>query len=244
MIYMNIIKLSAINSTNDYLKSLALSQQLENFTIVTAEAQTQGKGQMGGVWSAEAGKNLTFSILLKGLLAETSGIFTLNVAVVTAIATAVSGFGIPDVSIKWPNDILAGNKKICGVLIENSFKSDGQIQSVVGIGLNVNQTDFEGLPKASSMAVMADKQFDKEEIMLAIAQQLQQNVFDLESKKQMLWQQYHNVLFKKGVPMPFEKNGHKFMGIIHKVTSNGQLEVLLEDDTLAHYGIKEVQLLY
>nr|WP_322625532.1 biotin--[acetyl-CoA-carboxylase] ligase [uncultured Flavobacterium sp.] len=241
---MNIIKLSAINSTNDYLKSLASAQQQENFTIVTAEAQTQGKGQMGGVWNAEAGKNLTFSILLKDLLTATSGIFTLNVAVTTAIATAVSGFGIPDVSIKWPNDILAGNKKLCGVLIENSFKSDGQIQSVVGIGLNVNQTNFEGLPKASSMAVQADKYFDKEEIMLAIAHQLQQNVSDLEVNAQVLWQQYHDVLFKKGMSMPFEKECSRFMGIIQRVTENGQLEVLLEDQSLAYYGIKEVQLLY
>jgi BirA family biotin operon repressor/biotin-[acetyl-CoA-carboxylase] ligase len=241
---MNIIKLSAINSTNDYLKSLASAQHLKNFTIVTAEAQTQGKGQMGGVWNAEAGKNLTFSILLKDLLRETSGIFTLNVAVVTAIAKAVSGFDIPDISIKWPNDILAGNKKICGVLIENSIKSDGKIQSVVGIGINVNQTDFKGLPKASSMAVQADKFFDKEEIMLAIAHQLQQNVSDLETDAQMLWRQYHDLLFKKGIPMPFEKEGRRFMGIIQKVTENGQLEILLEDQSLAYYGIKEVQLLY
>lgn len=241
---MNIIKLNAINSTNDYLKSLASAQYLENFTLVTAETQTQGKGQMGAVWNAQAGKNLTFSILLKDLLNDTAAIFTLNVAVAVAVASAVSGFGIADISIKWPNDILAGNKKICGILIENSIKSDGQIHSIIGIGLNVNQTDFEGLPKASSMAVKAGKPFDKDEVMLAIAHQLQQHVSDLESDAPALWQQYHDLLFKKDIPMPFEKEGRRFMGIIQKVTQNGQLEVLLEDDTLAHYNIKEVQLLY
>ena len=94
------------------------------------------------------------------------------------------------------------------------------------------------------MAVQADKYFDKEEIMLAIAHQLQQNVSDLEVNAQVLWQQYHDVLFKKGMSMPFEKECSRFMGIIQRVTENGQLEVLLEDQSLAYYGIKEVQLLY
>lgn len=241
---MNIIKLNAINSTNDYLKSLASAQAPENFTIVTAEAQTQGRGQMGAAWNAQAGKNLTFSVLLKDLLTGTSGIFTLNVAVATAIASTVSAFGVPDVSIKWPNDILAGNRKIGGILIENSIKSNGEIQSIVGIGLNVNQTDFDGLPKASSMAVQTGKEFDKEVVMLTIAQQLQKNIADLEANEQALWQHYHELLFRKGVPMPFQKDTLRFMGIIQRVTDNGFLEVLLEDDTTAHYGIKEVQLLY
>lgn len=151
---MNIIKLSAINSTNDYLKKLSAGQYLENFTVVVAEHQTAGKGQMGAKWSVVPGKNLTFSVLIKDLLLEINEIFNLNAAVAISITETLESFNIPDICIKWPNDILAGNKKIGGVLIENSIKNNGEIFSIVGIGLNINQLDFENLPKASSLAVV------------------------------------------------------------------------------------------
>ncbi len=242
---MNIIKLSAIGSTNDYLKAMAATQYVEGFTIVTAEHQTQGRGQMGAQWNVQAGKNLTFSVLVKDLLLEINEIFNLNAAAAVSIAEALSGLHIPNICIKWPNDILAGNRKIGGILIENSIKNDGEIFSIIGIGLNVNQTDFEGLPKASSIAVVAGHEFDKDEVLMAIVDHLKRNVSALLNKdSDAVWARYHNRLYKKEVPMPFEKDGHRFMGIIKKVTRKGNLEVLLEDDTTASYGIKEVQLLY
>ena len=242
---MNIIKLSATNSTNDYLKQLTATQHVDNFTIVTAEDQTAGRGQMGAQWNAEPGKNLTFSILVRDLLLEVSGIFNLNVAVAVSIIQALDGYGVEALNIKWPNDILAGNKKIGGILIENSIKQGGEIFSVIGIGLNVNQKNFDGLPKASSLAVAASRDFDKQEVMMAIVQKLQHNVAKLMHKDtQSLWETYHNRLYKIGVPMPFENTTTKFMGIIKGVTPTGQLQVLLENDAIAEYAIKEVQLLY
>ncbi|MFP9117861.1 biotin--[acetyl-CoA-carboxylase] ligase [Flavobacterium sp. RNTU_13] len=241
---MNIIKLSAINSTNDYLKQLVLNTNAENFTVVVAEHQTQGRGQMGAEWKVESGKNLTFSVLLKQETFNVSGIFTLNVAVALSVAQAVIATGIPSVSIKWPNDILAGNKKMGGILIENSIKSDGSFYAIIGIGLNVNQADFTGLPKATSMYAETQREFDKDEVLNTILDALQSNLLILQSNPELLWERYHTLLFKKGVPMPFEKGERRFMGIIQKVTDSGMLQVLLEDDSLAEYGIKEVQLLY
>ncbi|MFP9114219.1 biotin--[acetyl-CoA-carboxylase] ligase [Flavobacterium sp. RHBU_3] len=242
---MNIIKLSAISSTNDYLKELLSSGDIQNFTVVTADVQTGGRGQMGAVWNAEPGKNLTFSLLLKDLITNSAAIFSLNVAIATAIADAVLSFGIADVSVKWPNDILAGNKKIAGILIENSFKSNGEIHSVIGIGLNVNQQNFNGLPKASSMAVAASREFDKNEVLTAVLNSIKQNILKLQDNgAAVLWQDYHDMLFKKGVPMPFEADGNRFMGIIQGVSENGYLQVLLENDTIVEYGLKEIQLLY
>jgi len=242
---MNIIKLSATNSTNDYLKQLTATQHVDNFTIVTAEDQTAGRGQMGAQWNAEPGKNLTFSILVRDLLLEVSGIFNLNVAVAVSIIQALDGYGVEALNIKWPNDILAGNKKIGGILIENSIKQGGEIFSVIGIGLNVNQKNFDGLPKASSLAVAASRDFDKQEVMMAIVQKLQHNVAKLMHKDtQSLWETYLKRLYKIGVPMPFENSTTKFMGIIKGVTPTGQLQVLLENDNIAEYAIKEVQLLY
>jgi BirA family biotin operon repressor/biotin-[acetyl-CoA-carboxylase] ligase len=242
---MNIIKLSAINSTNDYLKSLSSTRHVENFTFVVAAHQTAGRGQMGAKWDAEPGKNLTFSVLIKDLLLAVNEIFTLNVAVAVSVAEALNALHLPEVCIKWPNDILAGNKKLGGILIENSIKNDGEIFSVVGIGLNVNQKDFDELPKATSLAVVAGRDFDKEQLLLEIAGRLRQNVSKILNKdSQSLWARYHELLFKKGMPMPFEKDNEKFMGIIQGVTATGSLSVLLADDTMADFGIKEVQLLY
>ncbi|MXN92505.1 biotin--[acetyl-CoA-carboxylase] ligase [Flavobacterium sp. Sd200] len=242
---MNIIKLNATNSTNDYLKQLVASQDIENFTVVTVQNQTAGRGQMGAQWSVESGKNLTFSVLVKNLLFEANAVFNLNVGVAVSIAQALEVYNIPQLSVKWPNDILAGSKKIGGVLIENSFKSGGAISSVIGIGLNVNQQNFDGLARASSLALVTGHDFDKEEIMHRIIQQIKLTAVKLlNNGEDALWQAYHDRLFKKGVPMTFESNGKRFVGIIQGVNRNGMLEVALEDTSIAQYAIKEVQLLY
>lgn len=242
---MNIIKLSAINSTNDYLKQLSSRQYVENFTVVSAESQTAGRGQMGAKWDAEPGKNLTFSVLVKDLLLDIHEIFMLNAAVAISVINALENLAIPDLSIKWPNDILAGNKKIGGILIENSIKTGGEIFSVIGIGLNINQKTFDGLTKASSLGLITGREHDKEVIMTAIVENIRRTTAALLNKDtEVIWQKYHAKLYKRDIPMPFEKEGYKFMGIIREVSRNGSLKVQLEDDSIAEYGIKEVQLLY
>jgi len=242
---MNIIKLNAINSTNDYLKELMQAQYLDNFTIVAAAHQTQGRGQMGSEWNVEAGKNLTFSILIKDLLLDISGIFNLNAATAVSIAEALDAFHIADICIKWPNDILAGNKKLGGILIENSIKNNGEIFSVVGIGLNVNQQGFDGLPKAGSLLSVTGREYDIDGLLTAIAENLKRNTAALRNgQADAIWEKYHKKLYKKNTPMPFEKSGKKFMGIIKGVTRQGHLEVLLQDDSVAFFNIKEVQMLY
>jgi len=116
---MKVIKLDAIDSTNEFLKGLSSKQQLENFTVVTAENQTKGKGQMGSVWDSEAGKNLTMSVFVKDSLSDVNQIFKLNIGVALAVIEALETFNIPNLMIKWPNDIMSYNFKIAGILIEN-----------------------------------------------------------------------------------------------------------------------------
>lgn len=243
---MKLIKLDAIDSTNDFLKELLTNNNPENFTVITAEAQTKGKGQMGSVWVSEKGKNLTMSILVKDFLFDINQIYNLNISVAVAIVRVLETYNIPKLSIKWPNDIMSDNKKVGGILIENVIKGTTKIDSIIGIGLNVNQTNFDGLPKASSLSLMANTIFDKDELLHKIVEEIKVNISKLEANKSKeLWQKYTNLLFKKGVPMPFENTtGQRFMGIIHGVSKIGQLELLLEDDTVKTYGIKEIQMLY
>ena len=241
---MRLIKLDAIGSTNDFLKNLSTDEIVENFTVVTAENQTNGKGQMGAVWNSEIGKNVIMSVLVRDAV-KASDIFNLNIAVAISIVNALENFDIPDLSIKWPNDILSGNTKIGGILIENSFKENRGIVSVIGIGINVNQNSFENLPKASSLKLICKVDFDKEEILNRIVKNLQLNIETLNLSIDLLKGSYIKRLFKKGIPMPFQNHDSKpFMGIIQGVSQSGRLQVLLENETIAEFNIREIKILY
>lgn len=242
---MRLIKLNAIDSTNDFLKGLSNNQFLENFTVVTAENQTKGKGQMGSIWNSEPSKNLIMSVLVTEFVTDINRIFDINIVFSVSIIQVLEDLKIPELSIKWPNDIMSYSKKIGGILIENSIKSDGSINSIVGLGLNVNQINFENLPSASSLAVICNTAFDKEEILLKIIENLEQNILTWNQNSNLFWSKYTNKLFKKGIPMPFEdENKHNFMGIIQGVSPSGKLQILLEDDSVAEFDIKEIRMLY
>lgn len=242
---MHIIKLSAINSTNDYLKELIAKQVVTNFTVVMSKSQTNGKGQMGSVWISESGKNLTFSVLIRDLIVDIKQLYTLNIVVSLAIISVLEKYKIPSVKIKWPNDIMSGNHKIGGILIENSFKSDGEVFSIVGIGLNINQIMFKNVPNASSLKLKTGVDYDLDELLLELCQSIKQFVLIITTQTDFIWNLYHQKLFKIGIPMAFEnKKGEKFMGIIQDVSSEGLLNVLLEDDSIVAFGIKEIKMLY
>lgn len=243
---MQIIKLNATDSTNDFLKQLASSQILENYTIVSTDDQLRGRGQMGSNWISEAGKNLTFSIYLANSLKNIDAIYNLNVAVALAILEVLKAQNIPELKVKWPNDIMSANKKVGGILIENAIKNTNDIQSIIGIGLNVNQQNFDGLPQATSLCLTTGQFFDCEELLTKIVEQLEFNVgLIIQNRSEALWEKYHQFLYKKDIPSAFEnKKGIQFMGIIKQVIANGQLEVILEDDSLQLFNIKELKMLY
>ncbi|KUJ59825.1 biotin--acetyl-CoA-carboxylase ligase [Flavobacteriaceae bacterium CRH] len=246
---MKLIKLDAIDSTNDFLKALTSKDELDNFTVVTAENQTKGKGQMGSNWQSESGKNLIMSALVKDFLYNNEHVFNLSVITSLAVIETLKALDIPDLCIKWPNDIMSYNKKIGGILIENTLKSDGRIVSVVGIGLNVNQTNYAHLPNASSLAVIAGSTFEKDKLPALIIDKIKQKIELWETNSELFWKEYFNTLFRKGIPMPFKNlnpqgSGQNFMGIIQGVSPTGKIQILLEDDSVSEFDIKQVQMLY
>ena len=242
---MKLIKLDAIDSTNDFLKGLASKQNLENFTVVTAESQSKGKGQMGAVWSSEKSKNLVMSVLIKNVLCDIDTIFNLNMAVSLAVVTVLQKYDIPKLSIKWPNDIMSDVKKIGGILIENSIKSDGSIFSIVGLGINVHQTNFENLPKASSLACVSNASFDIATLLKEIVTEMKAMTNNWPYNNAHHTKIYTEYLFKKEVPTAFSvPHGHVFMGLIQGISTKGKLRILLENDVVQEFDIKEVQMLY
>ncbi|MFH6944980.1 biotin--[acetyl-CoA-carboxylase] ligase [Flavobacterium sp. FlaQc-50] len=242
---MKLIKLDAIDSTNDFLKALASQDELDNFTVVTAENQIKGKGQMGSKWQSESGKNLIMSALVKDFLFDNEQVFNLSIVVSLAVIETLKSLDISDLSIKWPNDIMSYNKKIGGILIENTLKSDGRIVSVVGLGLNVNQTNFAELPNASSLSLISGRTFDKDVLPFLITEKIEQKIEAWKTNSEVFWDEYFNSLFRKGVPMPFKNlQNQNFMGIIQGVSPVGKIQIMLEDDSVEEFEIKEIQMLY
>ena len=210
-----------------------------------ANEQTKGKGQMGSKWISEKGKNLTMSILITDFPINTKNIFDLNIAVALSVISVLKKCDVSNVAIKWPNDIMADSKKVAGILIENLFKSNGSFIAVVGVGLNLNQTNFYFLPQATSLKNSTGKQYDLEEIAIQFRNSLEEQLQILRQNADLLWQEYHKNIFRINYPSAFENRlGERFMGIIQRVTRDGKLEVLLEDDKLDYFEVKEVKMLY
>ncbi len=242
---MKVVKLDAIDSTNDFLKNLLRSESLENYMVVTAEHQTNGKGQRGATWSSESGKNLIISMLIKDFIVADATIFDLNIAVSLAVHDALSTLEIPKLKIKWPNDIMSDGKKIGGILIENSFKGDSSIESIVGIGLNVNQLQFENLPKASSLAIISGSTFDKEMVLNQIVQEIIKNTSTWNVNPQLFKEKYTNLLFRKGEWTEFQTTDCLiFNGKIIGITNNGQLTIENESGAIRSFDIKEVKMIF
>jgi BirA family biotin operon repressor/biotin-[acetyl-CoA-carboxylase] ligase len=243
---LKIIKLNAIDSTNSFLKEMALNSAVENFTVVVTDHQLKGRGQQGNGWVSESFKDLVFSVFVTLDFFKVSDNKFLNFAVSLAIFDALKEENIPAISIKWPNDILSGNKKICGVLIENSLKGTEISSSVIGIGLNVNQTSFpDSLKKASSLKLLSGRDFELDKLLKSIVSKLKSKIEILNSKDfQILETEYLNVLHKKNIPTMFKNSQDVlFMGIICGISPEGKLQIALEDETIQEFGIKEVSFL-
>lgn len=243
---MYIIKLNAIDSTNSYLKAMASVNLPKDFTVVVADHQTQGRGQMGTTWQTEDGKNLTASVFKAFGFVDVEKQFYISMAVALSICKALEILKISQLSIKWPNDILSANKKICGTLIENVIKQNQLKGSIIGFGLNVNQKYFDNLPKASSMSLLTGVVYNKDEVLSQILKQLQYYFAILESKDyEKLKEEYESLLFRKDKPSTFKnEDGTTFSGIIKGITETGKLNVWTEDDVIKTFDLKQVTLLY
>lgn len=240
---MKIIKLNAIGSTNSFLKKAVADLKVENFTVVVSANQTSGRGQHGAKWISQAGKNLTFSVFCLFSNLPVTHHRYLNFAVSLSIFEALQELFLPKLTIKWPNDILSGNYKICGILIENSLKKSNIISSVIGIGLNVNQEIFPAeLPNASSIKSIIKKETDLEKLLNSILEKMKENISLLNSKKyNKLEDKYLLNLYKKGIPSMF-KTAKKvlFMGKISGISESGKLQIELLNGTVKDFGLKEV----
>lgn len=243
---MQLIKLSATDSTNSHLRRLLQEKMLENFTVVVADFQTAGRGQQGNTWLSEAGKNLMMSVFVKEIDCKKNELAFLSIAVSLSVFHVLKYFALQDLAIKWPNDILSGKMKVAGILIENVFYNGHKTNSIIGIGINVNQLDFEKLTHASSIKLLTGKHHPIDEVLDRLMLYFHEYISQfLTGKSGKLHQEYESVLFRKDKPSTFEDySGSRFAGFIKGVDSSGKLIVWMEDNVEKRFSQKEISLLY
>ena len=238
---MLIIKVNATDSTNRHLKRLMTESALEDYTVLVAASQLKGRGQGGTQWISEPGKNLTLSVLKyhDRFLAEHG--FLVSMSVSLALIQLFRELQVPELAIKWPNDIMSGNQKICGILIENTLKGASLRQSILGIGINLNQDSFPGLPHAASLKQITGCMYSVEEVMNRLLGLLK-NAFDgfKEDKFSDISKAYSGMLFRKDVKAAYEIKGDSVMAVIKGVTLNGKLLLEKEGGKQKSYDLKEI----
>jgi BirA family biotin operon repressor/biotin-[acetyl-CoA-carboxylase] ligase len=219
---------------------------VEDYTVVSAQNQTAGRGQMGTSWQSEVSKNLMISVYKDVSAVKFEEQYFISIVTALAVSATLKKLKLPKIRIKWPNDILSESLKISGTLIENVVKNNELKSAIIGIGLNVNQKYFEGLPKASSVYVITGKLFEVDEVLYILLKQLQHYFSRLESRELgALKSEYENQLFRIHKPSTFLlSTGEHLTGYINGVNLQGHLEVLTEDAILRTYGMKEISLLY
>lgn len=242
---MNIIKLDAIDSTNNYLKKIILNEGINDYTVVTAKFQTQGKGQLGTEWESEHSKNLICSVYKKEINIKVQDQFVISALVSLALIKTLRKVNLSNIHIKWPNDIMSDNKKICGILIENIVKENYIKDTVIGIGLNVNQTIFNNLPNAASIKNLIGTTCSIDEILKDLVKNVKHYFNELDkSSINSIFEKYEDALFRINKPSTFKNsNGEVFSGYIKGVSRSGKLNVMLEDNLVESYDLKEISML-
>jgi len=241
-----IIKLNAIDSTNTYLKNLSKNVDLNDSTIVITDNQTSGRGQMGAVWQSSMGQSLTFSMFkrLKHLHVEEHSKIAFSVSL--GVLNALKKMQVPSVAIKWPNDIMSYQQKLCGILIENQLEGNEIKSTVIGIGVNVNVVEFFGLQTATSMKLVTGNTFNLDEVFQNIVKEVNEQFQFIEKKDNtVLREKYEAALFRKNTVSGFQNlDGKIFNGMIKGVTQFGELLIETDNEILERYELKQIKMLF
>jgi BirA family biotin operon repressor/biotin-[acetyl-CoA-carboxylase] ligase len=235
----NLVYVPECHSTNTIAYELCQRTSAVEGTMIVTDNQTRGRGQRGNEWFSEAHKNLTFSIILKPVFVKPVDQFNLTMAISLALRDFLTQRVKRQVKIKWPNDILIGDKKLSGILIENSLAGDAIQYSVVGIGLNVNQDSFL-MKTATSMKEIVGQEFILTEELSLLMEFLEQRYLHLRSGKiNDLRNDYLNSLYGKGESRKFIDETGEWQGIIEGVNQWGKL-IIYKHGLLKSFDLKEI----
>lgn len=237
------IWLDEVESTNAFAQQMMKENpKVIEGLVVAAKNQTSGKGQRGNKWYSEGNKNLTFSVVLKPNISIGEQ-FMLSKVVALAMVDCLRHLKIEDVTIKWPNDIYVKDKKIAGILIENSLKRNKISDSIIGVGLNVNQTKFsDDLINPTSMVLVRGEKFTVQNVLDDVLFFLEQRYMQLKKLRvKQLNHDYISNLYGINEIKMFLINEEQVLGKICGVAQSGKLQVEI-DELIKEFDLKEIKL--
>lgn len=239
-----LIELEQLTSTNSYLAEKAKLENLSDWTIVRSDFQSAGRGYHKNVWESEKGENLLFSFYLKPVFLNPANQFMLSQAISLGIIDFLGKFG-KGFQIKWPNDIFFEKKKIAGILIENAFSGSNFQSSIIGIGLNLNQTDFSGhLPNPVSLRQIIGRKLNVQKEFFDLIECLKIRVKQLEKETvESLTNKYLSHLFLFQKESQYKSAGKQFSGTIVGVDEFGRLQLISSEGDDLLFAFKEIEYL-
>jgi BirA family biotin operon repressor/biotin-[acetyl-CoA-carboxylase] ligase len=242
----DIIWLNTAISTNETAKYSL--EDLDNLSVLSALEQTGGKGQRGNAWLSEPGMNLTFSIVLKGeqVSIDARDQFCISMVSALSVRELLSSLGI-EAKIKWPNDIYVKDEKICGILIENSLRGRTIQSSIIGIGLNVNQTVFDkNLPNPTSVKKHIGKDLDVHDLLVDFMDIFKRLLEEYIHRNRLsaLRDIYTSAIWRLNVPASFKNmtscEESMINGRITGITDEGLLKIETVDHEVKTFAFKEI----
>jgi BirA family biotin operon repressor/biotin-[acetyl-CoA-carboxylase] ligase len=244
----NIIHLKSVDSTNSYAAELLRQNKQQEGTLVCSFNQIAGRGQRGNKWLSEPNKNATFSIVLYPSFIQPDKQFLLTKVISLAVADLMTELlnvaaNSHVVKVKWPNDIYVGDKKIAGILIENTLSEGAIKSSIVGIGINVNQTQFDGDFTATSLALLTKMEYDLMQIVEKACEYIEARYLQLKAgKKQNIDAAYLNALYQFGENKKYLLADERIIeGQIEGVSTEGKLQILIEGEGIKEFALQEIR---
>ncbi|PIQ22970.1 MAG: biotin--[acetyl-CoA-carboxylase] ligase [Cytophagales bacterium CG18_big_fil_WC_8_21_14_2_50_42_9] len=235
-----LVYLPQCDSTNNIAHDLLIKNKATEGCVVITSAQTRGRGQRGNSWEAEPGKNITLSVVLKPSFIAVAKQFSLNIAVSLAVADLVKAF-LPEqrLKVKWPNDLYYGNKKLGGILIENTISNLYLQHSIIGIGLNINQLSFTN-NQAVSLAQLTGEEYALETIIEQLLSCLEVRYLELKQGKLAKQKfEYLQILFHYQEEYNYQIADTIISGKILGVAENGKLGLQVNNE-IKYFDFKEI----
>ncbi len=234
------IYLPSCHSTNDIAAEIIQNKQVFDGTIVITSDQTAGRGQRGNAWEALPNQNITASFILKPDFLNATEQFKLNITISLGIYEFLSQYLPENLKVKWPNDIYVGDRKMGGVLIENTLSGSRIGHSIIGIGLNINQLSFSE-DKAISLRLATQKdEFDIEKLIGELCVCLEKYYLQLKNEHHAKQKEaYLEILYRYQEIHFFRKNDERFLGKIVDIAPTGHLMMEVNGE-MGYFDFKEI----
>lgn len=234
-----IIRLDTVNSTNNYTANLVKEGKIVHGTVILADEQTAGRGQRGAIWLSNAGENMLFSIFLAPDNLSVSNQVALTHFASVCLVEILRKIGI-SAAVKWPNDIYVNEKKIAGILIENTISGDKIANSIIGIGLNVNQMDFDNLSATSIQSEKSESHSIESLLFMLLFEMNLWWKFIINGDSEILRSKYIEKMYLLNQLATFEDEESVFVGKIIGISKEGLLKIE-KDEIVKLYDLKEIK---